>query len=103
MPHILCWSGVVVRYAPVCVIICTMSSFTIVYTIPINAVNENSLGCTGYEPKLLTKIALQNWQRSNFTTRNIGNTNVVRVVSGHILHVDSMCAIGLGCMSSCER
>ena len=29
----------------------------------------------------------------NFTTRNIGNTNVIRVVSGHILHVDFIYAI----------
>ena len=52
-----------------------------------------------YHQIWLTNLA----ERSNFTTRNIGNTNVVRVVSGHILHVDFIYAIGFGCMSSCEE
>jgi len=49
-------------------------------------------------PKLSNKIG-----RGQILSRNIGNTNVVRVVSGHILHADFIYAIGLWCMSSCEE
>ena len=69
----------------------------------INAVNENSCG-RGFHVEAYHQIWLTNLaERSNLTTRNIGNTNVVRVVSGHILHVDFIYAIGVGRMSSCEE
>ena len=66
----------------------------------INAVNEKTSACgfqlEAYHQFWLTNLA----ERSNITTRNIGNTNGLRVVSGHILHADFIYVVGLGCMSA---
>jgi len=69
----------------------------------INAVNQKTSAC-GFHVEEYHQIWLTNLaERSNFTTHNIGNTNGLRAVHGHILHADFIYAKGLGRISSCEE
>ena len=69
----------------------------------INPVNQKTSAC-GFHVEAYHQIWLTNLaERSNFTTHNIGNTNGLRAVHGHILHSDFIYAKGLGRISSCEE
>ena len=69
----------------------------------INAVNENPLDRTGYEPKLAHQNCLTKLAEVKFYNSQYWQHQVVRVFSGHILHADFIYAIGFGCMSGCEE
>ena len=69
----------------------------------INPVNEKT-SVRGFQLEAYHQFWLTNLaERSNITTRIIGNTNGLRVVSRHILHIDFIYATILGCILVCEE